>query len=371
MARSIRKKRISETKKELKQKYRSLGSSRRDARRMAAANAPGVYEAEREKKLAENRAKREARRASMASKAKSKKAKGPGKTGLPDVGGPVKVGGKTYSSQAAANAAMERKKLKAESETTKRGLANMRARRSVGIGETYERTEADGTKRKMVKRKQEEDNKAKHGGALAIMIAPVIGKKMKAIKKGAHGAKVKEAMYGAKMKKAMYGAKMKKAEMGAKLKEVPSDNKGLSKLPKKVRNKMGYMKNGGKVTDPKKKPAPSNFIRQSRKEAIKNIKAFGKGKGRGTGLILSDAKSAKDAYKGKKVDMVNNVAKNPMPKKGPSLIEKAQEAQKKSRKKMMYGGAMKKAMYGAKMKKKAMYGASMKKKAMYGAKMKK
>ena len=128
MARSIRKKRISETKKELKQKYRSLGSSRRDARRMAAANAPGVYEAEREKKLAENRAKREARRASMASKAKSKKAKGPGKTGLPDVGGPVKVGGKTYSSQAAANAAMERKKLKAESETTKRGLANMRAR---------------------------------------------------------------------------------------------------------------------------------------------------------------------------------------------------------------------------------------------------
>ena len=39
--------------------------------------------------------------------------------------------------------------------------------------------------------------------------------------------------------------------------------------------------------------------------------------------------------------------------------------------KMMYGGAMKKAMYGAKMKKKAMYGAKMKKKAMYGAKMKK
>ena len=31
------------------------------------------------------------------------------------------------------------------------------------------------------------------------------------------------------------------------LKAVPSKNKGLSKLPKKVRNKMGYMKNGGSV----------------------------------------------------------------------------------------------------------------------------
>jgi len=32
---------------------------------------------------------------------------------------------------------------------------------------------------------------------------------------------------------------------GGKLKEVPSDNKGLSKLPTDVRNKMGYMKTGG------------------------------------------------------------------------------------------------------------------------------
>ena len=81
---------------------------------------------------------------------------------------------------------------------------------------------------------------------------------------------IKKAAHGAKMKKAMYGAKMKKAEMGAKLKEVPSEAKGLSKLPKSVRNKMGYMKNGGKVTDPKKK------------------------------------------YKRGKLDMVNNVAVNPI-----------------------------------------------------------
>ena len=258
---------------------------------------------------AKNRAKREADLKARREAAAAKKAKGPGKTGLPDLGGPVTVGGKTYRDQAAADAAMERKKLKAESETTKRGLSNIKARRSVGIGETYERTEADGTKRKMVKRDQskpsqqktqtklaaqkpssgksefskkfaeerkkqgaggefafkgkkyttnlkeeEKTQMAKHGGALAIMIAPVKSKKMKAVKKGA------------------------KAEKGASLKKVPSDNKGLGKLPKKVRNKMGYMKKGGKVDD-----------------------------------------------------------------------------------KMMYGGAMKKAMYGAKMKKKAMYGAKMKK----------
>ena len=32
---------------------------------------------------------------------------------------------------------------------------------------------------------------------------------------------------------------------GGSLKQVPSGNKGLPKLPKSVRNKMGYMKHGG------------------------------------------------------------------------------------------------------------------------------
>ena len=32
-----------------------------------------------------------------------------------------------------------------------------------------------------------------------------------------------------------------------KMKAVPKGNKGLSKLPKAVRNKMGYMKKGGAV----------------------------------------------------------------------------------------------------------------------------
>ena len=35
--------------------------------------------------------------------------------------------------------------------------------------------------------------------------------------------------------------------MPGKLKPVPADNKGLGKLPTEVRNKMGFMKRGGKV----------------------------------------------------------------------------------------------------------------------------
>ena len=41
--------------------------------------------------------------------------------------------------------------------------------------------------------------------------------------------------------------------MSKKLKQIPKKNKGLAKLPKKVRNKMGYMKTGGIVNGEKKK----------------------------------------------------------------------------------------------------------------------
>ena len=42
------------------------------------------------------------------------------------------------------------------------------------------------------------------------------------------------------------GGRVKKMG-GGSLKSVPAENKGISKLPKKVRNKMGFMKKGGKV----------------------------------------------------------------------------------------------------------------------------
>jgi len=48
-----------------------------------------------------------------------------------------------------------------------------------------------------------------------------------------------------KLKKA-YSKRPGKA-MGGSLKAIPSENKGLKKLPTQVRNKMGYMKNGGRA----------------------------------------------------------------------------------------------------------------------------
>ena len=44
----------------------------------------------------------------------------------------------------------------------------------------------------------------------------------------------------------MMGGRIKK-KMGGSLKSVPAGNKGLKKLPTQVRNKMGFMKKGGKV----------------------------------------------------------------------------------------------------------------------------
>ena len=68
-----------------------------------------------------------------------------------------------------------------------------------------------------------------------------------------YGGKMKEMGHGGKMKKMGHGGMMKKYEEGGKaLKKVDSSkNPGLSKLPKEVRNKMGYMEHGGKAKMPK------------------------------------------------------------------------------------------------------------------------
>ena len=63
---------------------------------------------------------------------------------------------------------------------------------------------------------------------------------------------------------------VKKAKAGAALKSVPSKAKGLSKLPKGVRNKMGYMKHGGKVGDPPKKTKKELYeINEKRYKSIR------------------------------------------------------------------------------------------------------
>ena len=41
--------------------------------------------------------------------------------------------------------------------------------------------------------------------------------------------------------------------MPTHLKKVPANKKGLKKLPTEVRNKMGYMKKGGRVSKSKMK----------------------------------------------------------------------------------------------------------------------
>ena len=48
------------------------------------------------------------------------------------------------------------------------------------------------------------------------------------------------------------GGVMEKYAMGGKLKEVMPNQKGLAKLPKEVRNKMGYMKKGGMMKEYRK-----------------------------------------------------------------------------------------------------------------------
>ena len=75
-----------------------------------------------------------------------------------------------------------------------------------------------------------------------------------------------------KTKKAM-GGRIKKMG-GGSLKSVPAGNKGLKKLPTQVRNKMGFMKKGGVVSDTKKKQFKANQAGQkaTNKKAMKVAK---------------------------------------------------------------------------------------------------
>ena len=82
----------------------------------------------------------------------------------------------------------------------------------------------------------------KKGGVTKKMAGGAMKKKPVAMKKG--GASKK--MGGGMMKKKGYskgGVAKKKA--GGNLKAVPAGNKGLSKLPTGVRNKMGFKAKGG------------------------------------------------------------------------------------------------------------------------------
>jgi len=68
------------------------------------------------------------------------------------------------------------------------------------------------------------------------------------------------------------GKKPKKMNAGGELKEVPEENTGLSKLPTEVRNKMGYMKDGGKTKS--KVNEAGNYTKPDlRKRIFNSVKA--------------------------------------------------------------------------------------------------
>ena len=71
-----------------------------------------------------------------------------------------------------------------------------------------------------------------------------------------------------------YDGKPIELKDGGSLKSVPAGNKGLKKLPTQVRNKMGFMKKGGVVSDTKKKQFKANQAGQkaTNKKAMKVAK---------------------------------------------------------------------------------------------------
>ena len=99
-------------------------------------------------------------------------------------------------------------------ENNERAMLNRKNKANAKVGEMFEIIDSKGKKQKVMKKKA------------------MYGSKVKAVKKAPGGASMK---------------KMPEYKKGGALKSVPSDAKGLSKLPKSVRNNMGYMENGGKV----------------------------------------------------------------------------------------------------------------------------
>jgi len=111
------------------------------------------------------------------------------------------------------------------------------------------------------------------------------------------GGLAKQAATAIAMKEA--GKKPKKMAEGGELKEVPEDNVGLGKLPTEVRNKMGYMKEGGNVN------AAGNYTKPSlRKRIVSQVKAAatqgtsaGQWSARKAQLVAKKYKAAGGGYK--------------------------------------------------------------------------
>ena len=110
----------------------------------------------------------------------------------------------------------------------------------------------------------------KRGGGVDVKKAKEFRKNKKTpirtfIKNTMEGKYMGDGMRGTAEPRRTFGNKRVRRKMGGALKPVdPKTQKGLSKLPTEVRNKMGYMKDGGKVKKKKplsrfKKPKPGSY----------------------------------------------------------------------------------------------------------------
>jgi len=109
---------------------------------------------------------------------------------------------------------------------------------------------------------------------------PKVGPKKGMVKKMRGGGMAAKPKVGPK-KMRSGGAVKKMRGGGMAKKEVPEENKGLAKLPKAVRNKMGYMRSGGAV-----KPKPKEGPKKMRSGGA--VKKMAKG---GAAVRSSSAKS--------------------------------------------------------------------------------
>tara|TARA_R100001163_G_scaffold15158_1_gene13779 strand:- start:575 stop:1282 length:708 start_codon:yes stop_codon:yes gene_type:complete len=91
---------------------------------------------------------------------------------------------------------------------------------------------------------------------------------------------------------AMGGKKKPPGMKAGGLKPAPEGNKGLKKLPKEVRNKMGFMKGGGKVK-PKGATAGGGYKQGGMKSKMATKKKPTKQKVRGAGIARKGVRPAK------------------------------------------------------------------------------
>ena len=154
---------------------------------------------------------------------------------FPDVYKVKKMGGGRIKKKMGGGMMMERPMMK------KGGPSKKPKVRKIGVIGVGKAKDYPGIK-KIIEMNKQGRKRFKAGGSIDDKLRK-LGKEIKA---NPLPNKTKELLK--QLKKSYSSGSRKKFKMGGSLKPVdPKTQKGLSKLPTKVRNKMGYMKKGGKV----------------------------------------------------------------------------------------------------------------------------